>query len=754
MKKSILLLALLTVLLIIHAAGAEALYLPESLTVIEDEAYLGCDSVKEIYIPSTVVTIGRDALPPQVLVYCEPGSAAEAYAKANGLEYSYMEQPQFEEKSREDFPSGTLLDYGGKGFAVLQENVKEVNGAQNGDLYTVYAETEIHEGDSLYIPGLKALIKAQKVTDHGDGSYTVSSDSEAGMESFFQYINYQTSLDAVASQTRALRGASRDTEELARYTGEYALGFVRAGVSIGASVDVCLRYDASLFGKGYLEFKACTNMDAGITVSVEKEYTLDKEWPLFQYTIPTDIPFLVITLDMSLPVEVSARAQAEASAQISACMGCIYKSYGGLMPVQECDAHWDLTAGAEMTCRTGPKAAMGISLLRFLTASVSAQAGCDIKAETSLLDAHSGEETPDEIHACTLCFDTKANVFTTLDVGLSALGENLGEHNLYSGERSIFDGYLSMINEEESPLGGRITMAEGTCPNRKYRATLQVTDPDEQSAVKQVAVHRRVNQTELALVENGVSPLTVYLYPGPHTAESDHLGHPEFMNFDMSDRPQEILMDFTLVPIDEEHFPDDNFRQFVAKHFDPDHDLKLSAWEREQVTVIDPYTQDEDWREPYLLQMYSLEGIRYFNALEGLIMMSCARIKGMLDLSHNTELNYVFLQSPISELNINGCDKLEHLGLELTWLEELDITTNTRLIRLTVNGPYTGGTTDDSLRFRRLIAVNNPCMKYLTIENYPLFTELDISCFPNVESIMVMNCGVQIIYPEPSSIDP
>ena len=103
MKKPIFLLVILALTLLCCAAAADTLTLPASLTEIEEEAFmgdtsitevvlperlevigdrafLGCVNLLKIDIPASVRHIGQDALPPQVLVRCVAGSAAEEYA--------------------------------------------------------------------------------------------------------------------------------------------------------------------------------------------------------------------------------------------------------------------------------------------------------------------------------------------------------------------------------------------------------------------------------------------------------------------------------------------------------------------------------------------------------------------------------------------------------------------------------------------------------------------------------------------------
>ena len=80
-----------------------------------------------------------------------------------------------------------------------------------------------------------------------------------------------------------------------------------------------------------------------------------------------------------------------------------------------------------------------------------------------------------------------------------------------------------------------------------------------------------------------------------------------------------------LLPIDETHFPDANFRSFV-QGYDTDKDGSLVGGEVSPVTTMDVSSKD----------IYSLEGVKYFT---NLTTLNCAsnHIVG-LDLSNNTKL--------------------------------------------------------------------------------------------------------------------
>lgn len=117
------------------------------------------------------------------------------------------------------------------------------------------------------------------------------------------------------------------------------------------------------------------------------------------------------------------------------------------------------------------------------------------------------------------------------------------------------------------------------------------------------------------------------------------------------------VAEYFYVPIDKAHFPDDNFRAYVAENFDPDGDMRLYRQEIGAVKRIDvPHDDDETHKDDII----SLKGIEYFTALEKLVCDdNCVTT---LDLTRNTELVYLELSVTWHlkcHLDLSNCRKLE-----------------------------------------------------------------------------------------------
>lgn len=129
------------------------------------------------------------------------------------------------------------------------------------------------------------------------------------------------------------------------------------------------------------------------------------------------------------------------------------------------------------------------------------------------------------------------------------------------------------------------------------------------------------------------------------------------------------------VAIDEEHFPDSNFREFVKK-YDRDKDGKLSQIELAKVTDLkcdksySGVTDDE--------KIKSLKGIEYFTSLKTL---SCRRnLLTELDVSNNSELKSLDCdENQLSALDVSNHPALEKLYCNACHLSVLVLGNNPNL---------------------------------------------------------------------------
>lgn len=164
-------------------------------------------------------------------------------------------------------------------------------------------------------------------------------------------------------------------------------------------------------------------------------------------------------------------------------------------------------------------------------------------------------------------------------------------------------------------------------------------------------------------------------------------------------RPQKILFEAE-IDIDEKHFPDMKFREYVKDEFDHDKDGKLNLKERQDVFTISvsgSYGQLSSWSDAETIS--SLQGIEYFPNLEELrceqnelttLDLKANKALEQLDC-HGNKLTTLILGSnktletidcydnELTGLDVSGLRALERLDCHGNRLEALDVSKNEAL---------------------------------------------------------------------------
>ncbi|MBQ6347481.1 MAG: Ig-like domain-containing protein [Clostridia bacterium] len=123
------------------------------------------------------------------------------------------------------------------------------------------------------------------------------------------------------------------------------------------------------------------------------------------------------------------------------------------------------------------------------------------------------------------------------------------------------------------------------------------------------------------------------------------------------------VAEYFYIPIDKAHFPDDNFRAYVAMNFDPDGDMRLYRQEISAIKKIDLDFDDDETHDDGIL---TLKGIEYFTVLEELRCGNHALEE--IDVSQNKALNYLScVDNCIRTIDVTQNTELEFLDLTCTW---------------------------------------------------------------------------------------
>ncbi len=694
----------------------------------------------------------------------------------------YDPAADFDELTPDDFAGQTVLNFGSEGFAVLLDSVRTVEGTVSGDVYTIQSDEEIYPGDALYLPSLNDLVQAESVSPQGDGTYLVTRIVDAGLEPFFRFLNYEGKIDAIAG----LGGAY--TQYVAHDSAHGSLKVLKkpiggmdftGDVNVAMLLDCKIRYAPSILKSSDPETRLIVTSTVDLAFALSKGIENEKnEITLFTWSIPTSVPGVLVDLNVAIPLELSAQVKGEASFGITSRMGFTYDEVNGCQTIMEKDGHWDAELEGEATFKTGLKGTVGLSFMRLIGAHVGAEACIELKAAETFLEGHSEPEDPhpEKRHACGLCLDLTADWYVDLIAELKTIKRTIAEADYRLLGDRFFTGYLSVLNDEHSVHGGEVKIGEGECPNYEYRVRLNVEDPDEPNAEKLAFIYRLVNMVEHETLASGTAPIEAYLYPGEYTAQSTHLDHPETMTFQVEDEAVDLLMDFSLIPVDEYHFPDEGFREWVAETYDLDGDFLLNAWERYRVKdmIIQPKSDDPDWASHFPVTCMSFEGLQYFTKLQilrmGMYHNAFMKDNGYwyngdlllayeyeygnsfldntniikahagysqltdLDLTGNQNLTSVELYGlPRGCLNVSNLNSLMSLTCYRSHVANVDLTGDTALQSLYINGEVDYHDWNESLTQLNLSSNRN--LKWLTIAGCLSLNQMDLSQNTNLKTI-------------------
>ncbi len=129
------------------------------------------------------------------------------------------------------------------------------------------------------------------------------------------------------------------------------------------------------------------------------------------------------------------------------------------------------------------------------------------------------------------------------------------------------------------------------------------------------------------------------------------------------------------IPIDDAHFPDAEFRDYISRNFDDDDDDKLSA---EEIAAVKAIIVDQR------RTLQTLKGIEYFTSLTKLQCSDCD-LSGTLDFSTLKELEELYCGGngyDLTGLNLSSNEKLKILSCGSNNLQSLDLHNNKLLTEI------------------------------------------------------------------------
>lgn len=186
------------------------------------------------------------------------------------------------------------------------------------------------------------------------------------------------------------------------------------------------------------------------------------------------------------------------------------------------------------------------------------------------------------------------------------------------------------------------------------------------------------------------------------------------------------------IKIDEDHFPDEEFRAVIGQEFDTDQDGILSEKEIEEAKTLNCLG----------CKIYDITGIEYlteleelqcgFNTLREIDISSNTKLKSLdcydtkltsLDLSGNPELEYLCCSdNKLTKLDLSSNTKLKQVECYENLITDLDISKNTELLSINCYGN----------RLKELDTTNNPKLEILSCGYNPI-ESVDVSKNPKLQ---------------------
>ncbi|MDO5805125.1 MAG: leucine-rich repeat protein [Eubacteriales bacterium] len=482
-------------------------------------------------------------------------------------------QEKFDAETVDDFPDKNVINFDEdktNNFGVLADDVKIPTVADNtniieetsDDTYTVKnidsSVNALGKGDEVLFydeNGEEVLVSIENIKV-SDTTATITHDDDASVSDFYdvlkvdekQYIE-QSGIDMSdaddgvtlvkqdARQKSAESGNVRANNKNAvtapssiEFKVEFETDHVRVNgnLSMGTTLEYEAQYDKKYFGKNYLYYKVITTIEnkvyvtAGLKVENNKfaEGQLDKaEVKLGKISLPLGAGFSCSGA-IYIPVEVGLEGNVSVEVNSTVKAGVVYCSESGRQDIAEKSITIDaLKADGKFELKIGPKAQLSVEFLKdVLKASFNVKMGPDFKAEAE--SSSIGVTNTDSIHACGACLDGKIYLFGEVKVDLTwKITKNIKgtifDITLIRIESDPFkEFYVSLINDTDSPLKGKIKTDWGECPNKKYKTTFRVIDGNGKE-VKNISISIRRNDEKQYTAQ---SSKPIYLYDGEYIA--------------------------------------------------------------------------------------------------------------------------------------------------------------------------------------------------------------------------------------------
>ena len=550
---------------------------------------------------------------------------------------------------------------------------------EDGMVLIVKVNTIDVEGTTVTISGQNA--DTEDVFDY------VKIDSEAGMENVAidnsnleDGVEYTGMIEDSGDVPKTYSENANDSQTDALVANESEVGASNGEGSNKLSAEFKLEnpknkddegISASVSGKVNIELKNSTKLyiaqdhqyvevkfdySLGLNISIKME--VDAKIPLGKFSF-APIPGLKIGLTPNVVLKVSGKLSLEG--KLKGCIGVRISAQEGVTNLTS-NPKWSGNIKFEATLFIGISLKPEIDLIneKIVELSFEGEVGAEIKSTQEVINSSKSVR-----HECKSCLDGEISGKESATFKAKFLNlKGATFARTFEINQKLTDFYYSFDYDE---------FAFTECPHKTYAVTVLVLDK-EKNPIKDAVIS--CNYMNYQTDENGKAKF--YIAAGTYTISAAKQGvgsYSKILHVYDESKTIEIQIkgnnsgsseEKKGIKIDENTFPDENFRAYILKKIDKDGDGYLSETEIAETTSIT------------CADISSLKGIEYFVNVQLIDCRGCNLTQ--LDVSKNTALEYLDCsENNLTQLDVSKNTALEDLYCSGNNLTQLDVSKNVKL---------------------------------------------------------------------------
>ena len=552
---------------------------------------------------------------------------------------------------------------------------------EDGMVLIVKVSTIDVEGTTVTISGQNA--DTEDVFDY------VKIDSEAGMENVAidnsnleDGVEYTGMIEDSADVPKTYSENANDSQTDALVANESEVGASNGEGSNKLSAEFKLEnpknkddegISASVSGKVNIELKNSTKLyiaqdhqyvevkfdySLGLNISIKME--VDAKIPLGKFSF-APIPGLKIGLTPSVVLKVSGKLSLEG--KLKGCIGVRISVQEGITNLTS-NPKWSGNIKFEATLFIGISLKPEIDLIneKVVELSFEGEVGAEIKSTQEVISSSKSVR-----HECKSCLDGEISGKESATFKAKFLNlKGATFARTFEINQKLTDFYYSFDYDE---------FAFTECPHKTYAVTVLALDK-EKNPIKDAVIS--CNSTKYQTDENGKAKF--YIAAGTYTISAAKQGVGSYskilrvydesktIEIQIKGNNSGLSEEKKGIKIDENTFPDENFRAYILKKIDKDGDGYLSETEIAETTSITCADRS----------ISSLKGIEYFVNVQ---LIDCSGYNlTQLDVSKNTALEDLLCsENNLTQLDVSKNIALEYLDCSENNLTQLDVSKNTAL---------------------------------------------------------------------------